>query len=262
VPDQGTWEGPRAATARQRSTLFVPSSPVICCVTQKHRAETRYDAFHCRNYGAPVHEWTGLYDFLDWNAVSKSVPNRARLWWHSAQHAGFRPPSESPFHLGLVLPGTRLRHGSLPTPMEAFLHRLLDMRSDFPIWLRYILTLGLVGIAFFARLLLEDRLGAYPFLLFIPAILLASVIFDRGSGILATAAGAALAAGYLMRGPASSEAIPLALFMVTGLCIAAVTELLRTTLRNLAEAKRFTEVLLQELAHRTRNDLATIVSIL
>lgn len=31
--------------------------------------------------------------------------------------------------------------------MEASLHRLLTARSDFPIWVRYTLTLGLVGIA-------------------------------------------------------------------------------------------------------------------
>lgn len=146
--------------------------------------------------------------------------------------------------------------------MEGVLHRLLNMRSDFPIWVRYVLALGLVAIAFFARLLMDEHLGAHPFLLFIPAILLASVLFDRGSGLLATLVAAALAARYLLAGPASSAAFPLVLFVITGLSIAAVTELLRTTLRNLAESKRFSEVLLQELAHRTRNDLATIVSIL
>ncbi|WP_342739888.1 histidine kinase dimerization/phosphoacceptor domain -containing protein [Bradyrhizobium sp. B117] len=33
-------------------------------------------------------------------------------------------------------------------------------------------------------------------------------------------------------------------------------------MHKLSEANRYTEVLLQELAHRTRNDLATIVSVL
>ncbi|WP_370158069.1 histidine kinase dimerization/phosphoacceptor domain -containing protein [Bradyrhizobium yuanmingense] len=36
----------------------------------------------------------------------------------------------------------------------------------------------------------------------------------------------------------------------------------RTTLQKLSEANRYSEILLQELAHRTRNDLATIVSVL
>ena len=146
--------------------------------------------------------------------------------------------------------------------MEASLHRLFTARSDFPIWVRYTLTLGLVGIAFFARVMLDDHLRSYPVLLFIPAIFLSSVLFDRGSGILATAVGAALAAAYFIPGPPSSAVIPLVLFVLTGICIAAVTELLRNTLRKLSEAKRYSEVLLQELAHRTRNDLATIVSVL
>ncbi|QOG16354.1 sensor histidine kinase [Bradyrhizobium sp. SEMIA] len=146
--------------------------------------------------------------------------------------------------------------------MEAFLQRLLTARSDFPIWVRYTLTLGLVGIAFIARMMLDDQLRSYPVLLFIPAIFLSAVLFNRGSGIVATAASAALAAAYLIPGPSSSAAIPLILFILTGICIAAVTELLRSTLHKLSEAKRYTEVLLQELAHRTRNDLATIVSVL
>ncbi|MCS3761310.1 sensor histidine kinase [Bradyrhizobium centrosematis] len=146
--------------------------------------------------------------------------------------------------------------------MEAFLDRLQTTKSDFPIWVRYTLTLGLVGIAFFARVMLDDHLRSYPVLLFIPAIFLSSVLFDRGSGILATAAGAILAAIYLIPGPPSSAAIPLVLFVLTGICIAAVTEILRHTLQKLSKAKGYAEVLLQELAHRTRNDLATIISIL
>lgn len=143
--------------------------------------------------------------------------------------------------------------------METFLHRLLNMRSDFPVWLRYVLTLGLVAIAFFATLLLDEPLQTYPFFL---TILFASVLFNRGSGILATFVAALLTARPQFGAPASSTALPLILFVITGLCIAGVTELLRTTLRHLAEAKRYAEVLLEELAHRTRNDLATIVSIL
>ncbi|MGY3156606.1 two-component sensor histidine kinase [Bradyrhizobium elkanii] len=146
--------------------------------------------------------------------------------------------------------------------MEASLHRLLTARSDFPIWVRYTLTLGLVGIAFIARVMLDDHLRSYPFLLFIPAIFLSSVLFDRGCGLAATAAGAGLALAYFIPGPPLSAAIPLVLFVLTGICIAAVTELLRSTLRKLSEANQYSEVLLQELAHRTRNDLATIVSVL
>jgi two-component sensor histidine kinase len=60
----------------------------------------------------------------------------------------------------------------------------------------------------------------------------------------------------------NSAIVPLVVFVLTGLFITAVTETLRKTLNKLMEAKLYGDVLLQELAHRTRNDLATIMSIL
>jgi K+-sensing histidine kinase KdpD len=146
--------------------------------------------------------------------------------------------------------------------MERVLLRLLGATPRYPVWARYVLTLGLVGIAFSAKLLLYDALESYPLLLFIPVVFLASVIFDRGSGVLATIASAILAAAYFVRPPASSAIIPLAVFVLTALFIAAVTETLRGTLEELSEAKSYGDILLRELAHRTRNDLATIMSIL
>jgi two-component sensor histidine kinase len=124
------------------------------------------------------------------------------------------------------------------------------------------LSLGLVGLAFVAKLVLDDQLRSYPLVLFIPAIFLVSVIFDRGCGFLATGASAALAARYFMPPPPSAEILPLLIFVMSGLCIAAVTEALRTTLEKNSEAKSYADVLMMELAHRTRNDLATIMSIL
>jgi K+-sensing histidine kinase KdpD len=146
--------------------------------------------------------------------------------------------------------------------MESLLLRLVAVTPRYPAGVRYILTLGLVGITFTAKLLLFDTLDSYPLLLFIPAVFLASVIFDRGSGVLATGASAVMAAAYFMPPPTSSAFVPLIVFLVTGLLIAAVTEALRKTLDKLSEAKSYGDVLLQELAHRTRNDLATIISIL
>ncbi|MGY3508984.1 hypothetical protein ACVIQY_001959 [Bradyrhizobium sp. USDA 3051] len=88
--------------------------------------------------------------------------------------------------------------------MEAFLHRLFTAKSDFPVWVRYLLTLGLVGLAFLARVMADEYLRSYPLLLFIPAIFLSSVLFGRGCGIVATAAAAVLAMTYLISRPAST----------------------------------------------------------
>lgn len=143
--------------------------------------------------------------------------------------------------------------------MECLLLRLIVVTPRYPVWVRYLLTLGLVGIA---KLLLFNALNSYPLLLFIPAVFLASVIFDHGSGVLASLASAIIAVAYFMPPPATSAIVPVTVFLVTGLVIAAVTEALRKTLDRLAQAKSYGDVLLQELAHRTRNDLATIISLL
>jgi two-component sensor histidine kinase len=145
--------------------------------------------------------------------------------------------------------------------MEQLLVRFLPSTPRYPIWARYVLTIALVALTFGVRLLLEPQLSGTALVLFIPAIFLASVAFDRGSGFLATLASAALAATD-MPPLSSATIIPLAIFVLTGLTIATVTEALRQTVGKLSDAKTHADVLLQELAHRTRNDLATIVSIL
>ncbi|MET3973712.1 hypothetical protein ABIB94_007916 [Bradyrhizobium sp. JR7.2] len=55
--------------------------------------------------------------------------------------------------------------------MEAFLHRLFAAKLDFPIWVHYVLTLGLVRIAFFAKVMADEYLRSYPLLLFVPRFL-------------------------------------------------------------------------------------------
>lgn len=146
--------------------------------------------------------------------------------------------------------------------MDRLLLRFMSVTPRYPLWVRYLLSLGLVGLAFVAKLLPDDQLRPDPLMLFIPAIFLASVIFDRGSGFLATGASAALAARYFIPPPPSAAIAPLLIFLASGLCLAGVTEALRTALQKHSEAKAYADVLMMELAHRTRNDLATIMSIL
>ncbi|MDX3969121.1 MAG: histidine kinase dimerization/phosphoacceptor domain -containing protein [Bradyrhizobium sp.] len=117
-------------------------------------------------------------------------------------------------------------------------------------------------MAFAAKLLLDETLHSYSVLIFIPAILLSSVLFDFGSGIVATLVAGTLAVGYPVPEPPSSAILPLLLFLIAGLSVAAVTEGLRGASKKLSESKTYADVLFQELVHRTRNDLTTIVSIL
>lgn len=144
--------------------------------------------------------------------------------------------------------------------MEQFLLRFLPTTPRYPVWLRYLVTLFLVALALGAKVLLDGFLSVAPLLLFIPVVFAAAVIFDRGSGFLATFASAA--AGGISMPVSWPTLVALVIFILTGLMIATVTETLRKTIERLTDAKAYSDVLLRELAHRTRNDLATIMSIL
>ena len=95
-------------------------------------------------------------------------------------------------------------------------------RRGWPVWTHYAATVALVLAAYAARLAL-DGIYHLPFLTFIPAILAASLLFDRGSGLLATILSAALASRFL-DGPGyghglggGSGMVALAAFAIFGL---------------------------------------------
>lgn len=137
----------------------------------------------------------------------------------------------------------------------------------FPVPLRYAATALIVGLAFVLRLALEAVLRDYPLLLFIPAVFLSALLFDKGSGFFATLLSAVLAAWYFIEPRGSllvpiETLVPLGLYVAIGFAIAAVTEALRETVWRLAAAERAKTLLLQEMVHRTKNDLAMVASVL
>jgi len=117
------------------------------------------------------------------------------------------------------------------------------------------------------RLALDESLRGYPLLLFIPAVFLSALLFDRGSGFFATALSATIAAAYFIepRGSVLVEArhwFPIFVFVLVGFTIAAVTEALRKAVRKLERLESARAVQLEELGHRIKNDLATVGSLL
>lgn len=142
--------------------------------------------------------------------------------------------------------------------------RLLPRRK-FGIALRYGASSAIVGITALLRLSLSDSLQNFPLLLFIPAVFLCALLFDRGSGFLATILSALIAA-YFFIDPIYSfrigiqSASALLIFILIGFTMSAVTEALRKTIMRLDESEAAKALLLEELAHRTKNDLAIISS--
>jgi len=100
----------------------------------------------------------------------------------------------------------------------------------------------------------------------VPAIFLASVLFDRSSGIYATALSAVLL--YLLVKPAESllppqpYILPLLTFVLVASGLAIVSEGLRAAWDRAVAAERAKDMLLQELGHRTKNNLAMVISVL
>ncbi|MGJ4943323.1 sensor histidine kinase [Bradyrhizobium sp. HKCCYLS1011] len=150
--------------------------------------------------------------------------------------------------------------------MENRLIALLP-RERYSVAVRYLGTLVIVGVATLLRLSLAEELQHYPVLLFIPAVFLSALLFDRGSGFFATIV-SALIAIYLFIEPAGSfdldirEFVPLSIFVGVGFAISAVMEALRRAIDKLSRAEAQKSLLLEELGHRTKNDLFMVSSVL
>lgn len=136
-----------------------------------------------------------------------------------------------------------------------------------PVLVRYIATTILVGITFALRFVSGQHLEHFQTVIFFPAIVLASLLFGRPSGLFAAALSAALM-DYFFLDPRGSlrvrpdEIVPLLVFIAVSVMIASVTEALRHALERVAAAEREKSMLLDELAHRTKNDFMMIASML
>jgi K+-sensing histidine kinase KdpD len=150
--------------------------------------------------------------------------------------------------------------------MESLITALLP-KQKHSILSRYLMTAAIVGVAALLRLSLAEELQHYPVLLFIPAVFLSALLFDRGSGFFATVL-SAIVAVYLFIEPYWSfdidirEFVPISIFMAVGFTISAVTEALRQTVAKLSRAEAQKTLLLEELGHRTKNDLFMVSSVL
>ncbi len=151
-----------------------------------------------------------------------------------------------------------------------------------PIWGRY----GLATLLVFATAAFPYRWGAdgfgHPFVLFFPAIVTSALFFAQGSGIWAALLSTAVIGSSVIGSPETAAPSDLrefwatALFLVVGTGTASMIEMLhnsffalaqlhselRTAHDRIAVAEVDKDVLLQEMAHRFKNELATLVALL
>lgn len=138
-------------------------------------------------------------------------------------------------------------------------------RKRPPIAAGYALTLVLVLLVLWLEWSFPQTFHRYmPFL---PIVLFAAVAFGRSAGILATLSSAAAANYFAMSSYGSfavrwPEAIFLLLYLVVCLAFAWFTDALFHTVSELRRAESEKSLLLEELVHRTRNDLMMVISVL
>lgn len=131
---------------------------------------------------------------------------------------------------------------------------------------RYGITTLLVMLCFLVVVGQYGRAGLLGFYLLFPAILLAAVLFDRSAGIYAAALSTLLL--YLLMKPANRLLLPnelilsLVIFVLLALGLAVISDGLRVAWERAAAAERAKDLLLQELGHRTRNNLQMAISVL
>jgi two-component sensor histidine kinase len=109
--------------------------------------------------------------------------------------------------------------------------------------------------------------GIVPFATFFPAVLLAALVGGIGPGILAAIAGGAI--GWWAFLPPSmtffplkpGQVISLIAYLITSLIIVWAAEHYRRQTKRLEDEQKFRELAVEELAHRLKNKVATIQSI-
>jgi two-component system, sensor histidine kinase PdtaS len=148
------------------------------------------------------------------------------------------------------------------------MEKLLLLLPNRPqsIFVRYGLTTLIVLVCFALQIGVEFQSGMFTFFLLLPGIFLASILFDRGSGFYATILSTALCVAVLLPSdgwlPAPQYLLPFVLFVLVGLALAVTSEGMPKALEKAVAAERAAEVMLYEVNHRIRNNLAMVTSVL
>lgn len=132
-----------------------------------------------------------------------------------------------------------------------------------PAAIRYGVSIVLVAVFFVFRLGAGETVDPHGLIFFIPPVLLASVLFDRGCGFAATGASVAAIASQLdWQADPWAHLAALILFSIIAMFVAISCEAMRRALERGIVAQQELQLLLQEQRHRTKNDLALVSSLI
>ena len=135
----------------------------------------------------------------------------------------------------------------------------LLLEHGLPVPVRYGIAAAIMLVCATLQMALQTVTGYPSYFLLLPGIFLSGLIFNRGTGVLAAAIAVGVSA-YMtfatVTGPVYlSENV---LFLTTAAGTALVAEFLRAEMRRVRHADKTKALLLQEMAHRTKNNLAVL----
>ena len=135
----------------------------------------------------------------------------------------------------------------------------LVMEHRLPGLVRYCISACIMLVCAVLQMALQMQTGAPGYFLLLPGVFLSGLIFDHGSGIFAALIAVGVGAYLSYAGGAGLDFLATnALFAITAAGTAAIAEFQRAELRRVMLADKSKSVLLQEMAHRTKNNLAIL----
>lgn len=140
--------------------------------------------------------------------------------------------------------------------MERLLYLLPPKQQPWAV--RYGLSALLMACSLGVFAAIEAQSGFIGLYILLPAIFLSGLMFDRGSAFFATLLAVAGVSWLLRLQWSSALALPLLFFAFVGIAFAALAELLRKEMEKVVTSERSKTLLLQEVAHRTKNNLAML----
>ena len=145
--------------------------------------------------------------------------------------------------------------------MERFLASLPEKPQ--PLLVRVFFTVLIMGLSILVQVGIFHLSGFAGFYLLLPGIFACGLIFDRGSGFLATLMGTLFGVYVTPWTPGTVEqGVPLMLFAIVGFATALASEALRNVMEKLAKAEYAKDLLLRELDHRAHNNMMSMASVL
>jgi two-component sensor histidine kinase len=140
--------------------------------------------------------------------------------------------------------------------MERLLYLLPPKQQT--VALRYGVSALLMACSLGVFAVMEAQSGFIGLYILLPAIFLAGLMFDRGSAFFATLLAVSGVLWVLRLQLSSALTLPLLFFALIGIAFAAFAELLRKEMEKVVASERSKTLLLQEVAHRTKNNLAML----